>query len=179
MLTVRPKVAELVFQLYGRTLHPELFEVHETRTVERGSYWAKIDITSAGHVITWRCDGITLTEVATSAHHPLPQKRRLLSYRLRGQREDQVKCRGGASYQVSFQLEPVDPEIFWTYQQELVSDGQRKGMLHTFDSSGRVALGALSYVNVESRNRSLLIQAFHTFPDDCAIVKSQSLFELP
>lgn len=179
MLTVRPKVAELVFQLYGRTLHPELFEVHETRTVERGSYKAKIDITSAGHVIAWRCDGITLTEVATSAHHPLPQKRRLLSYRLRGQHDDQLECRGGARYHVSFQLEPVDPEIFWTYQQELVNDGQRKGMLHTFDSSGRVALGALSYVNVESRNRSLLIQAFHTFPDDCAIVKSQSLFELP
>jgi len=50
--------------------------------------------------------------------------------------------------------------------------------MHTFASSGRMALGALSYVHVESRNRSLLVQAFHTFPDDCAIVKSQSLFEI-
>ena len=39
-------------------------------------------------------------------------------------------------------------------------------MLHRFDSSGRMALGALSYLNVETRNRSLLVQAFHTFPDD-------------
>ena len=57
VLTVRPKVAELVFQLYGRPLHPELFEVLCTRTVSRGDYEAKIDITSAGHVVTWRYGG--------------------------------------------------------------------------------------------------------------------------
>ena len=179
MLSVRPKVAELAFRLYGRSLHPELFQVYRSHTVERGGYLAKIDITSAGHVITWRYKGITLTEVAASAQHPLPQKRRLLSYRLRGQRSDRVECRGGIVYQMSFQLEPVAPEVFWTFQQELARDGERQGMLHMFHASGRMALGALSYINVETRNRSMLVQAFHTFPDDYAIVKSQSLFELP
>ncbi len=179
VLSVRPKVAELVFQLYGRPLHPELFETYSSRTVERGEYQARIDITSAGHMVTWRYQGITLTEVATASHHPLPQKRRLLSYRLKGERNDRVDCRGGALYQVSFQLEPVDPEVFWTFQQELRVDSQRQGMFHSFASSGRMALGALSYINVETRNSSLLVQAFHTFPDDYAIVKSQSLFEIP
>ncbi len=179
MLTVRPKVAELVFQLYGRPLHPELFEVCQSRTVKRGNYEAKIDITSAGHVVTWRYAGLTLTEVAASAQHPLPQRRRLLSYRLKGQRTDRVECRGGAIYQVSFQLEPVEPEVFWTFQEELVRDSRRRGMFHQFGASGRMALGALSYINVETRNRSLLVQAFHTFPDDYAIVKSQSLIEIP
>jgi hypothetical protein len=42
-----------------------------------------------------------------------------------------------------------------------------------------LGFGAISYVNVETRNRSMLVQAFHTFPDDYAIVKSQSWFELP
>jgi hypothetical protein len=179
VLTVRPKVAELVFQLYGRPLHPELFEVYGSRTVERGDYQAKIDITGAGHVVTWRYAGLTLTEVATSAHHPLPERRRLLSYRLKGERSDGVECRGGVSYQVNFQLEPVEPEVFWTFQEELTRDSLRQGMLHRFDSSGRMALGAISYINVETRNRSLLVQAFHTFPDDYAIVKTQSLIQLP
>lgn len=179
VLTARPKVAELVFQLYGRPLHPELFKVCETQTVKRGKYHAKIDITSAGHVITWQYAGLTLTEVATSAHHPLPERRRLMSYRLRGHRSDRVPCRGGVCYQTNFQLEPVEPEIFWTFQQELCHDGLHQGMLHKFDSNGRMALGALSYINLETRNKSLLVQAFHTFPDDYAIVKSQSLFEVP
>lgn len=179
VLTTRPKVTELVFQLFGRPLHPELFEVYHTRTIERGDYQAKVDITSAGHVVTYRYAGLTLTEVATSAQHPLPEKRRLISCPLKGHRNDKVECRGGVCYQVSFQLEPVEPEVFWAFQEELADDGERKGMLHKFNSNGRMTLGALSYINIESRNRSLFVQAFHTFPADYAIVKSQSLFQLP
>jgi hypothetical protein len=178
VLSVRPKIAELVFQLYGRSLHPELFQVYSTRVVERGDYQATIHITHAGHIVTWRYQGLTLTEVATSSDHPLPQKRRLLSHRLKGQRSDRVQCRGGVKYEVSFQLETVEPEVFWTFQQELVHAGQQ-GLLQTFSGGGRLALGALSYINVETRSRSLLVQSFHTFPDDLAIVKSQSVFEVP
>ena len=179
MLSVRPKVAELVFQLYGRVLHPELFETLVTRSIYRGGYTASVSITQAGHLVTWRKDGLTLTEVATTAGQPLPQKRRLLSYRLNGERSDRMECRGGASYQMCFQLESVDPEVFWTFQQELSVEGEKTGLLHRFESGGRLALGALSWINVETRTKSLLVQAFHTFPDDLAIVKVQSLFEAP
>jgi len=178
LLSVRPKVAELAFKLYGRALHPELFQVYQSRTLERGDYSATIDITTAGHVVNWRYKGTTLTEVAASAQHPLPVKRRLLNCRLHGEHTDKVKCRSGVSYQVSFQLEPVEPEFFWTFQEELAREGERKGLLHQFQSSGRMALGALSYIHVETRNRCLSVHAFHTFPDDYAIVKCQSLFKI-
>ncbi|HZZ28638.1 MAG TPA: DUF2617 family protein [Pirellulales bacterium] len=179
MLSVRPKIAELVFQVYGRALHPELFEIFATRRVSRGDYEATVHITSAGHVVAWQHRGLILTEVACSASHPLPQKRRLVHFRLKGARSDELECRGGVHYEMNFQLEPVQPEVFWTFQHELISGDIRQGMLHRFDSSGRMALGALSYVNIEARNRVLKIQAFHTFPDDYAIVRSQSLFRLP
>jgi hypothetical protein len=169
----------LVFQLYGRSLHPELFEVHGTRRIERGGYVATVQITNAGHVVTWQYDGITLTEVAASAQHPLPQRRRMMSHRLKGSCKDELECRGGVTYRVEFALEPVEKETFWTYQKELTQSDARAGLLHCFESSGRFGLGAMSYVNLESRDRSLKVQAFHTFPDDYAIVKSQSVFALP
>lgn len=179
MLGVRPRVTELVFQLYGRSLHPELFEIHTQRLIERADYQATVSITSGGHLVTWRKSGMTLTEVAASGSQPLPQKRRILSHRLCGERTDRVECRGGIRYETAFQLETVEPEVFWTFQQELCTDGGRNGILHRFESSGRMALAALSWLNIESRTKSLLVQAFHTFPDDLAIVKSQSLFEVP
>lgn len=179
MLIVRPKVAELQFSLYERSVHPELFDTYQSRTVERGGYRAQIDITSAGHVVRWTYKDTTLTEVAAAANHPLPERRRVIKHRLHGHRTDQRDCLDGIRYQVSFQLEPVEPSLFWTFQQELAQDGKRKGMLQMFQSSGRMALGALSYINIETRDRSVLTQAFHTFPDDCAIVKVQTLFELP
>lgn len=176
MPAVRPKVAELLFQLFGRPLHPELFEVYQTRTIERAKYSAKIQITSAGHLVSWQNDDTYLTEVAAAANHPLPENCRLIAHKLRGVQNDRIECDRGCQYEAQFQLESIAPEIFWSFQQKLAKDEHRKGLLHSFDSSGRVAMGAVSYINIESRDKSLMIQAFHTFPDDSAIVKSESRF---
>ena len=63
--------------------------------------------------------------------------------------------------------------------QKQLGNSPTEGLLHNFDASGRMALGALSYISIETRQRSMLIQAIHTFPDDYAIVKVESLFSLP
>ena len=177
MLSVRPKAAELVFQLYGRVVHPELFEICASRSIDRGGYAATIAITTAGHMLTWHREGLTLTEVATSATQPLPLKRRLLSHPIAGERGDRLECRGGVTYQTCFQLETVADEVLWSFQQELVAAGVKRGLVHRFQDGGRLALGAVSFIDIETRPRGLLVQAFHTFPEDRAIVKSQSLFE--
>lgn len=179
MLSVRPKIAELIFRLYGRSLHPELFVIHQTRTIERGDYRASVSITSAGHVVQWRYQGLTLTEVATAAHHPLPQRRRLMAHRLQGSRSDQLECRGGIEYEMKFSLEPADNKKFMTYQKELTLQATRKGMLQQFEAGGRLEMGALSYVSIESRDKTFRVQAFHTFPDDRALLKIQSWYRIP
>ncbi len=223
MLSVRPKIAELVLQLYGRSLHPELFEVYGAKRIQRGrvaplplthsdsaidqaashaasrdadGYEATIQITSAGHVVTWRHGGLTLTEVCASSHQPLPQKRRLMSHGVNGEQADRVECRGGVTYEVNFALETISPDKFQAYQKEfdLMSlkghsepihegtlDEGASTLLHRFEASGRVGktLGAVSFIDVQARDRSLRVRAMHTFPDDCAIVKSESVFKLP
>ncbi len=179
VLTTRPKIAELVFRLYGRSLHPELFEICESRTIKRGDYEADIQITTAGHLVSWRYAGITLTEIATAAHHPLPMKRRLISHRLKGARADQLECRGGIKYDVAFSLEPANAERFVAYQKELTLQATRQGLLHQFESNGRWEAGAISYINVEARDKTFRVQAFHTFPEDCAVLRIQSTFHLP
>ncbi|WP_235908595.1 DUF2617 family protein [Roseiconus nitratireducens] len=181
MLSVRPKVAELAFHVFSRSLHPELYRVHRARRIERSGYHALVEITNCGHVITWNSTGpspVTVCEVATSAHQPLPSKRCLISQSLKGSRTEKANCRSGVSYRTHFQLEPVEPDLFFMVQQQLCKQ-PTEGLLQTFDASGRMALGALSYVNVETRQNSMLVQAIHTFPDDYAIVKVESLFSLP
>ncbi|NND99551.1 MAG: DUF2617 family protein [Pirellulaceae bacterium] len=187
MLSVRPKVAELAFHVFSRSLHPELYTVHKSRRIERSEYQASIDITNCGHVVTWKAGnesaggvsgGVTVCEVATSAHQPLPKRRCLLTKPLKGSRTEKAKCHGGIEYRTHFQLEPVEPDLFWMVQQQL-GQQQTEGLLHMFDASGRMALGALSYISIETRQRSMRMQAIHTFPDDYAIVKVESLFSLP
>lgn len=181
MLSVRPKVAELAFHLFSRPLHPELYAVHQTRVVKRDAFEARIDITNCGHVVTWVTPAspsghrVTLCEVATSATQPLPKRRCLINHRLHGSHTETAECRGGVRYRTNFQLESVAPDMFWMVQQQL-GTSPTEGLLHRFDASGRMALGALSYIGIELRRRSMLVQAIHTFPDDYAIVKVESLF---
>lgn len=179
MLTVRPRVTELAFSLYGRPLHPELFEIRATRQVSRGGYEARLAITNTGHVITWNYEGLTWTEVATSALHPLPTKRRLMFHNVKGEHRDQIVGRGGISYEWEVELEHVSPEVFWVFQHELNREAPQQGLFFRFDPSGRMPLGAMSFLYYETRAKSLLIQAFHTFPDDYALVKSKTVIRLP
>lgn len=180
VLSARPKIADHVLQFYGRSLHPELFEVHRRRLVERTAYTATLNITSTGHVVCWRQpEGITMNEVSTSALHDLPLKRRLMSYRVRGPYEDRIECVGGLVYETRVDLEQADDDTLKSYQQGLQLSCEKNSVLLAFESGGRVGLGAFSYIHFESRARSLGIQALHTFPDDGVILKSQSTFTLP
>lgn len=175
MLSVRPKIAELSFQLFGRSLHPELFDFHRSKIVQRDAYQAEIAITNSGHVISWCGNEITLNEVASSSHQPLPRRRVLVDRQLKGSQSEQVRCRRNVYYDTKFTLESMDPELFWAIQKQLTTDST-EGLLHRFDSSGRIALGAISYIHVDTRAKSMLVQAIHTFPDDHAIVKVESSF---
>ena len=61
---VRPKVADLVFQVYARPLHPELFEILAERKVQHPDFDLSVRITRTGHIITWRAGDHMLTELA-------------------------------------------------------------------------------------------------------------------
>lgn len=179
MITTRPKVAELIFRLYGRSLHPELFQICQTRTIEREAYRAKIDITPAGHIVTWQSADATLCEVVTASHYELPRFRCLHAAPFHETEEQVVQKRNGVIYGVKFGLEILSPKHFWTVQKQAAHTNIEEGLVHRFDSNGRVALGALSYVFVKSNSRRLVVRSFHTFPEDYTVVCCDSLFRSP
>ncbi len=174
---VRPRVADLVFQLYGKPLHPELFDILASRTVRRDDWELTVRITRTGHAVHWHNRDVCLTEVAAAVEQELPQGRRLLSYRLRGEHSGTLACAHGVHYQTTFQVEVLPPEIFAHVHEEILADGDKRGLLHHFQPHHRLALAPLGLVAVESRAGCLFLSAFHTFPEEHTVVKSQSLIE--
>jgi hypothetical protein len=174
---LRPRVSDLVFHLYGRPLHPELFDILEVRKVQREDYELTVRITRTGHVLSWENRDVFLTEVAAAGDEPLPEKRRLLNHRLRGEHCAKLACAHGIHYQASFQVEVLPAEIFLHVHDEILADGSKRGILHNFQPHHRLALAPLGFVSVEARSGCLLISTFHTFPDEHAVVKTQSLIE--
>lgn len=176
LLFVRPRVADLVFHLYGKPLHPELFDTLASRTVRRDDYEVTVRITRTGHVITWQHRDLFLTEIA-DADQDLPASRRLLSYRLRGEHTGSWSFGQGITYQMNFQVETLEPEIYVHVHDEILAEGTKHGLLHNFQPNHRLAVAPLGFVTVESRAGCLFLTSFHTFPEEYTVIKSQSLIE--
>jgi len=175
----RPDVAHLMFRVFDRSVHPELVRSCAAAAIEQPDFSATVRICEAGHAATFRHQGESLCEITSTADQPLPQQRQILTRRLRGHRQDTIRLAGGrVLYHVSFHLERLEPEVFLHFHEELVGDSRRALVAHQFGSMNRFAPPPLSFVLAEPQQHSLLLQAFHTFPGNCAVVKTQSLFEI-
>ena len=174
---VRPSVAELVFRLYDRPLHPEWFDALAVRHLERNGYRLSVQITPSGHTLSWSHGRVHVVEVTATAGQELPAHGRRLGHPFRGERCGRCEVVPGVRYQVSSQVEVLPPEQFLHVHDELVADGARKGMLFHFRPENRFGLSPLGVVIVEALPGCLSVSAFHTFPDELAIIKTQSLIE--
>lgn len=173
---VRPRVAELRFCLYDRPLHPELYETVASRSVTRDGYTLTVRLTPTGHVLSWRRDTVHLEELIVSAGLELSDRGRRLDHRVGHSRGGRY-CVAGIQYQVSTQIEFLPPEPFVHTHEELARDGLRKGLIFHCPHVNRLGLAPLGVVIASTVTRGLSVTAFHTFPDELALVKSQSLIE--
>lgn len=176
--SARPDVANLVFRLFSRTVHPELLDVCASAHLQQEVYTASLQLCDAGHMVSFRHKGQVLTELITSSEHPLPQRKQIISRRLKGHRNESVEHDAGILYHVSYQVEQLEPDVFLHFHEELLLDSIRSRVSHQFPTTSRLSPSPLSFLQTEERSHSLLLHAFHTFPDNCAVVKTQSLFEV-
>ena len=174
----RPDVSDLMFRLYGRSIHPELFTTYAESKIEQNDYVASIRVCDAGHVISFCSRGQTISEITAARKHPLPQKKRYIEKKLRGSRDASITFDCGLQYHVSYQLEQLDPEVFLNFHEELLIDCNRAEVAHRFPGGNRLSPCPLSFIQTDVGPNSLLIHAYHTFPENCAVVKTQSLFEV-
>ncbi|AWM42067.1 hypothetical protein GobsT_67860 [Gemmata obscuriglobus] len=173
---IRPPVAELLFRLYDRPLHPELFDAVAARAVARDGAQLTVRITRTGHALSWSRGRTHVEEVITTAAAELPGAGLWLTRRFDGSQSRRVEL-AGARYQVSAQVEVLAPEQFVHVHAELLADGARKGLVFHCRENNRVGLSPLGAVIAEALPRALSVHAFHTFPDEFAVVKTQSLIE--
>ncbi len=173
----RVKVSDLVFQVYHRAIHPDWFAVKAHQRVARGHWEADVRIIDRGHAITWRSGGTTLTEILAGPETPLPETGLIWAAPIRRDRNAALHPLG-AEYQACIDVERSDPEVFRHLGDELTLDASPGDLFHRFTPRDRLAPAPLSRLHLEIRPGGLAIQAFHTFPDERAVVRTQCLLEI-
>lgn len=171
-------VEELHFSLYQRALHPELFTIAQVKRIEHRFYNAEIWITGLGHVVTVQFGKNYLSELVSEQSELLPRVGLAHTFRFRGERDFSQSFPGGLKYILSTQVERMTPNLFPSTHRDLMRYAERRGMYSTFNEWGHDGLEALTFVDFEPREREFHVHAFHLFPAERTILKTQSIFEI-
>jgi Protein of unknown function DUF2617 len=174
----RTRVTDLTFRVFDRVVHPDWFTVRAHCRYAQSTWEADVRIVEAGHAIVWRSGLVRLSEVLTGPDTVLPEPGLLFHSTVRHERSTALRPDDLTEYQACFEVERIDPEVFAHLNNELTLDASKGGLFHRWAPSNRMAPSPISHLHIESRPRGLLVQAFHTFPHEQAIVRTQSLFEL-
>lgn len=173
------RVADLKFALYQRPLHPELFCIHQSRHFAREAYQADVWVTGLAHVVTVQSAGRCVSEVTTDDTDVLPQNGLVTSFQFRGERDHLEEFDDGMRYILSTQVERMNQNLFHASHRDLLNYGLSRGILAQFDQwADGDELVPFSFVDFEARDREFHVQAFHAYPADYTIVKTQSIIEV-
>ncbi|MBU0640504.1 MAG: DUF2617 family protein [Planctomycetes bacterium] len=173
------QAVDLHLFLYDRALHPELFRHFAAYRIEQARYHADIWIVGLAHVITVSAGRKTLTEVMSSESDLLPTRGGLSRFRLKGERDHDRRSADGWSYMVSSQVETMDEALYKSVHSDLVRHATKRGWFHEYDQWSDGDLMPFTYIDHEARDREFHIHAFHSYPLERTLIKTQSIFELP
>ena len=176
-LLLRPTVAELQFQTYDRALHPEFIESLLHREFTRDGRKLTLDVTRSGHVVQLDLGDVKLTEILAHQTEEFPETHQLFAHRIGGERSEKHEPAAGINYQTCFQVERMPAELFFHLHDEIRNDGEKNGVLHVLQPLDRLGLSPLAYIDLQARSGSFLVHAYHTYPDEYAVVKTQTLIE--
>lgn len=174
----KQSVSKLRYYLYDRPLHPELFDICHDHYIVKKGYEAQIWVTGCTHVIGFYRGPVSLVEVTAEAETMLPHRGLLLDLPFRGERNHERRGTEGINYMMNFQVDTMSPAVYTRTHHELARLGTQRGLFVPFPMWMTRSLTPFSYIDYLAKPNELHVFTFHAFPEDQAIVKTQSIFEL-
>lgn len=172
------RVSDRTYRILGKAVHPEWFSARAHGRFALGPWESDVRIVEGGHAIFFKAGGVVVVEILGARESPLPIGGLLLDSPADGERTEFVRAGGGVTYQVCHEVERVDREVFRHLCEEACLDASPNRLFHAFRSANRFAPRPISLIHVDRLARGVSIQAFHSFPGELAVLRSQSLFEI-
>jgi len=171
-------VEELMFSLFQRPLHPELFQIYASRTLNTDKYEAIIWVTGCTHVVSVFTGDTCVTEVVSSPGQMLPSRGLIERFQFRGPRTHKCTLSRGVSYMTDFQVEKMNANLYRQSHIDLERFARNRGIFVKFPELEVDKMQPFCYVDYEARQTELHIHTFAAYPDQVTMIKTQSLFDI-
>ena len=174
----RQRVEDLHFCLYQRAIHPELFHIHRVKRIEQPRYQAEIWVVGLAHVVAVQTGTVILTELVTEDTELLPKVGLATSFRFRGERDHSQAFSDDVKYILSTQVERMAPQLYPATHRDYVHYAQNRGLYVPFEEWTHDGLTPFTFVDFDARDHEFHVHAFHAFPEELTLLKTQSIFEI-
>jgi len=174
----KQNVSTLRYLLYDRPLHPELFDIYHDHHIVKHGYEAQVWVTGCTHVVGFFRDDQSIVEVVADDTVELPARGLLREMPFRGERDHEHKRAHGINYMMNFQVESMSPAVYSKTHHDLARLGAQRGLFVPFPMWMSRSLTPFTYIDYQAKPHQFHVFAFHAFPEELTIVKTQSIFEL-
>jgi len=173
----KQRSTDLSFFLYRRALHPELFHIYLDKHIEYSNFQADVWVIGLSHLVTVQSGGTMVTELAAMPSDLLTDRNLVTQFRFRGERDFQYRFNDNMRYIFSSQVEEMTEHIFRTTYRDLARYAQTRGMFVPYEQWKTNGLDPFSFIDYEMRQHELHVHAYHVFPGEWRILRTQSIFE--
>lgn len=173
--------SDMVFRLWYRSIHPELYRSKRMRHMDMGLFSAEIHVAHRGHVIWFRPEsGKTYTEALIPNGEPTPRLGCVTRWNLSrpGVWEapmspfDEIKYRQKITV-----METATGEIYDQVEKMNLAPNDLNVLKYVYGSAN-VDAGGSSAVVFQCTDLSLGVRSFHGFPMERVVIESRSFFEV-
>ncbi len=173
-----PSASQFRLHLFARSVHPELFDPHDSIHFSNPSCNGVASLGPYHHIITLHTGEHTLTETVAHTGMLLPKHREILSERFGRETTFTRTTVGGISYLTNTQRERVSETIYRQIHRDLREMTQRRGLYIQPPGFRRALSAPFAALRIALDAGALHVTTFHGLGEHTALLKTQSIFDL-
>lgn len=172
-----PSVQAYRLLVYQRALHPELFGIHDRRTVAQSNYELESWITPGGHVMRFQIGRQCVSEAVLGHDVQLPQRGLLHTVPCLGEKEMDEMIDNSVRYVASVQTELLSDNLFQATYTELAEFAEETEAMR-FQWTDAEGSQNLSILDLQRYKKEIHAQSYHLVGSAGFVLRTQTIFEL-
>ena len=164
--------------VYGRALHPELFELEARRIDRHGEYEIETWLVPGGHAVRFQVGEQVLTETVVDRGDHLPEHGLIHALPCMGEKDYEMESpHGRLGYVTTVQSETLTDNLYNATLKEMSDFAVETGAIdHRWQDSNGVA--CLSVLDSQKYRSEYHIQSYHLLGSTGVVIRTQSIFEI-
>lgn len=163
--------------IYGRALHPELFELQARRLDRHGDYEVESWITTSGHHVRFHIGGEVITEVVIDRGDHLPETGLIYALPCLGEKDYEMDPVGNLGYVSTIQTEQLTDNLYVATYREMQDFANETSSISRewTDDDG---VPCLSILDTQKYKHEFHLQSYHLLGSSGTVLRTQSIFEV-